>query len=224
MEQWTHCSQTQKLPHVSSRCCGARCGMIIHLVFRFFLFFIFLFSKAEGWSDWSPLAVHLTQKLGRSAHLLSATIIQMAPPVHSFLLSAVWSTGCLCHRGFIIGTLAKLLSSSVAAGSLLKRGRIYLSHFYGFFYDYGSRARVIARTIKVIKGWSCSLGSFFFFFTSCVNVLVGVCQGGYVGVFRYFSTVVLWRPLGTKCLFPWWTSVNSRVKNWFTGSRITHKL
>lgn len=40
--------------------------------------------------------------------------------------AAVWSTGCLCHCGVIIGALAKPLSLSIAVGSLLKRA-VFLS-------------------------------------------------------------------------------------------------
>lgn len=78
MEQLTHCSQPQLL-HLSSHCCRARCGTIIHLAFNFF------FSpKAEGWSDWSMLVVHLTPMLSCTSHLLLATIILMDPPSRCF--------------------------------------------------------------------------------------------------------------------------------------------
>lgn len=141
IEQLMHCSQ-QKLLHLSSLSCGTRCGMIIHLVFTFF-------SKAEGWIDWSMLAKHLTQKLGCSSHLLSATIIQMTTSL--LLPNTFWSTGCLCHSGFIIDTLAKPLSSSIAIGSLLKKA-FWGGHICMFFFMTMDRAWVIAWTIKLMNG------------------------------------------------------------------------
>ena len=128
-----------------------------------------------------PLAVHLTQKLGRSAHLLSATIIQMAPPVHSFftehrLINRLFMSSWIHYRDISQTAIFKH-----SCWIFVKKGQ-NLSQLllWAFFYDYGSRARVIARTIKVIKGWSCSLGSFFSFSPAvwmclCVCVCVWGC-------------------------------------------------
>lgn len=133
--------------------------MIIHFSISF------IFFKAEWWIDWSMLVVHLTQMLD-SSHLLSATIIQMVPPIHCFYIEC-----SLINRLFMsfkihygVTVLTKPLSSRKTVGQHLFHILSPASVFMAM-----DEAGVIAWTIKVIKGWFGKLRkSIFLFFTICV--------------------------------------------------------
>lgn len=115
----------------------------------------------------------MTQKLG--LNLTSASHHNYSNGSTSSLLlatAAVWSTGCLCHCGVIIGALAKPLSLSVAVGSLLKRA-VFIS--FMFFFMTMDRARVIAGTFEAIKRWLGDLGSLFLFHHLCYRSRLCEC-------------------------------------------------